>query len=212
MRSTLEDLRYGFRMLAKRPGVTVIAVLALALGVGANTAVFSVFRAVLLRPLRYSNPEQLVMIWESNPKAAAPREHTSPPNFKDWREQNRCFQDMAAIAGGAVVLTGEGEPELLSGSTVTTNFFHLLGVELAVGRGFTAGDGEQNAVLISDALWERRFARDPNIIGRRVRLGGALQTIIGVLSPDFHSPIYTGRDQRGLAHFSRGESDGRAAR
>ena len=192
MKSILEDLRYGFRMLAKRPGFTLIAVLALALGVGANTAVFSVIRGVLLRPLPYADPARLVVLWESNLQAAAPRESTSPPNFKDWREQNQCFEGMAAMAGGAAVLTEEGEPELLSGSTVTADFFDLLGVKPAVGPGFTPESTEQDVVLLSDALWERRFGREANIVGRRIRLNGTLQTIVGVMPAAFRSPSITG--------------------
>src|SRR5580700_10646472 len=122
MRTLFQDLRYGFRMLARRPGFTAVAVLALALGIGANTAVFSVIRGVLLRSLPYREPDRLVAIWESNLKANAARESSSPPNFKDWREQNRCFDEMAAMAGAQATLADEGDPEVLIGGMVTANF------------------------------------------------------------------------------------------
>src|SRR5580658_7430119 len=125
MRTLAQDLRYAFRMLARRPGFTLVAVLALALGIGANTAVFSVIRGVLLRSLPYRAPDRLVAIWESNFKAKAPREPSSLPNFKDWREQNHCFEDMAAMAGAQATLTGEGGAEIVIGADTTTNFLDL---------------------------------------------------------------------------------------
>ena len=192
MRSLIQDLRYGFRMLAKRPGFTAIAVLALALGIGANTAVFSVIRGVLLRPLPYADPDRLVVLWESNLKSNAPRESTSAPNFLDWRAQNQSFVDMAAAGGGSAALTEEGEPEILIGTVVTTNYFNLLGVNTVMGRGFSPEDSEQEVIVISDSLWHRRFGSDPTILSRRVRLGGTLRTVIGVMPPGFHDPDVDG--------------------
>ena len=138
MRSLLQDLRYGFRMLAKRPGFTAVALLALALGIGANTAVFSVIRGVLLRPLPYADPDRLVMLWESNLKSNDPREEVSAPNFIDWRAQSRSFSDMAGMSLGGYALTESGEPKILIGAAVTTNYFPMLGVPRAMGRGFTS--------------------------------------------------------------------------
>jgi putative ABC transport system permease protein len=193
MRSLLQDLRYGFRMLAKRPGYTAVAVLALALGIGANTAVFSVIRGVLLRPLPYTDPDRLVMLWESNLKSNDPREEASAPNFSDWRAQSQSFSDMAAMSLGGVPLTEMGEPEILISGAVTTNYFATLGVSPALGRGFTAEDSDQDVILLSDKLWERKFGRDPQILGRQLRLGTALRTVIGVMPPGYRDPEVDGK-------------------
>ncbi len=186
-------------MLARRPGFTLIAVLALALGIGANTAVFSVIRGVLLRPLPFHDPDKLVAIWESNLKADAPREASSPSNFKDWRAQNRCFEDMAAMAGAQATLSDASGAEVLIGASVSTNFFDLFGVRPAIGRAFEADDFQKDVILLSDALWTRRFGRDPNVIGRQLRFAqmtgtgaGAVETIVGVLAPDFQHPNIDG--------------------
>jgi len=202
MRTLSQDLRYGFRMLARRPGFATVAVLALALGIGANTAVFSVIRGVLLRPLPYREPGRLVAIWESNLKANAARESSSPPNFQDWREQNRCFEDMAAMAGAQATLADEGDPEVVIGAVVTPNFLDLFGITPAIGRGFTAEDSQKDVIILSDALWTRRFGRDPNIIGRRIRFpqmtgtgSGAVETVVGVMAPDFQ-PNFAGAISR----------------
>jgi putative ABC transport system permease protein len=193
MRTLAQDLRYGFRMLARRPGFTLIAVLALAVGIGANTAVFTVIRGVLWRPLPFRDPGRLVTIWESNIKADAPKESSSPLNFKDWRAQNQCFEDMAAMTGGGGgVLTGEGSPEMLYGGAVTANFFQMFGIQSAVGRVFTAEASEKHVVVISDALWTRKFGRDPKLLGKQIRLNGASETIIGVLAADFQQPNVDG--------------------
>jgi putative ABC transport system permease protein len=190
-------------MLARRPGFAAVAVLALALGIGANTAVFSVIRGVLLRALPYREPDRLVAIWESNLKAQAPRERSSPLNFKDWRDQNQCFENMGAMSGAQATLSGEGDAEVLIGAAVTTNFFDLFGVKPAVGRGFSAEDSETNVILLSDALWTRRFGRDPKVLGRQVRFNqmtgtgqSADQTIVGVLAPDFQPPDIDGAPPR----------------
>lgn len=186
METFLKDLRYGIRTLARRPGITVLAALALALGIGANTAVFSVIRGVLLRPLPYADPDRLVVIWESNLAANAPRESTSAPNYYDWKAQNQVFESMAARAGWLANLTGEGEPEQITGQVVTANFFSMLGVQPAIGRVFS--EDEKNSVLLSHSLWERRFGRDPNISGRKIVLSDAAYTIIGVMPEWFRAP------------------------
>jgi putative ABC transport system permease protein len=193
MRTLLADLRFAFRMLMKRPGFTTAAVLALALGIGANTAVFSVIRGVLLRPLRYADPDRLVAIWESNLKANALGELASPPNFKDWSEQNRSFETLAAYARSSAALTESGEAQLLATGMVTPNYFRTLGVAPAFGRGFTAEDPEKDVVLLSDGLWERQFGRDPKIVGRKLRIGGTLMTVLGIMPPGFREPDLDGR-------------------
>ena len=185
MRSLLADLRFAFRMLGKRPGFTSVAVLALALGIGANTAVFSVIRGVVLRPLPYADPSRLVAIWESNVKANVLREPSSSPNFKDWREQNRCFTDMAGYTASAIALTDSGEAEMLDAGFATANYFEVLGVKPAMGRVIAPADQENEVVLLSSELWERRFGRDPQILGRQLHLGNVLRTVIGVMPPQF---------------------------
>jgi len=199
MRIFWQDLRYGLRMLLKKPGFTTIAALTLALGIGANTAIFSVINAILLRPLPYAAPERLVMVWESFPGS---RENAvMPANFADWRAQNQVFTDMAAWAGETFNLSnssgssGGGEPEKLEGLRVTANLFALLGVEPFMGRAFLPEEGRPGAsrvAMISYGLWQRRFggSRDAasEVIGSRVVLDGTAFTIIGVMPPAFHFP------------------------
>src|SRR5271155_5508818 len=178
MRTLFADLRFAFRMLAKRPGFTTVAVLALALGIGANTAVFSVLRGVVLRPLPYKDPDRLVAVWESNLKANALREPSSPPNLKDWSEQNRCFSGMAGYTLGWSALTDSGEAEMFDAAFVTANYFELLGVRPVLGRVIATSDAQGAVVLLSDELWDRRFGRDPQILGRQIRVGGTPRTVI----------------------------------
>lgn len=191
MQTLLADLRFAFRMLAKRPGFTTVAVLALALGIGANTAVFSVIRGVVLRPLPYREPDRLVALWESNPMAL--REPASPPNFKDWSERNTSFEAMAAYGQSSATLTEMGEAELLTTCLVTPNYFELLGVAPALGRNFAKDDAEKEVALLSSGLWERRFGRDPQILGRSLRIAGKLITVIGVMPSGFLPPDIDGR-------------------
>src|SRR5215216_2751465 len=136
METLLQDLRYGFRMLARKPAFTIVAALALALGIGANTAIFSVVNAVLLRPLPFKDPDRLMIVWEDNTKLGFPKDTPAPANFVDWRDQNQVFEDMAAIASQTFNLTGLGEPEKLEGQRVSASFFPMLGVEPAMGRSF----------------------------------------------------------------------------
>jgi putative ABC transport system permease protein len=193
MRILLQDLRFAVRMLVKRPGFTTVAVLALALGIGANTAVFSVIRGVVLRPLPYADPAQLVAIWESNLTANALREPSSPPNLKDWSGQNRCFSAMAGYTLGSAPLTDAGEAEMLDVGYVTGSYFELLGVKPALGRTIALRDAENEVVLLSAELWDRRFGRDPQILGRQIRVGGILRTVIGVMPPRFHDADFVFR-------------------
>src|SRR5215467_3280402 len=136
METLLKDIRYGVRGLWKRPAFTAIAVLTLALGIGANTAIFSVVNAVLLRPLQFRDPDRLVMIWEDASFAGFPRNTPAPANYVDWKAQSRIFEDMAAVASRGFNLTGDGEPERVEAYGVTWNLFPLLGVDPAQGRVF----------------------------------------------------------------------------
>ncbi len=180
-----QDLRYGVRMLIKSPGFTAVAVLTLALGIGANTAIFSITNAVLLRALPYRDAERLVIVWEKN--QGTEQNTVSPANFFDWQEQNSVFEGMAAFYDYRNSLSGDGEPEEVSGQITTDNLFSVLGVNAMLGRTFTPEDGkpgQNNVVIISYGLWQRRFGGDPNMIGRKVILNAVEHTVIGVLPPD----------------------------
>ena len=141
MNTLFQDLQYGFRMLLKHPGVTAIAVITLALGIGANTAIFSVVNAVLLNPLPYREPDRLVSIWENVPTHG--RWRASPANFFDWKKQNTVFEDVVAFGGAAMTLTGDGEPEQLYGARVSSGYFAVVGVEPVLGRSFAAEEYER---------------------------------------------------------------------
>jgi predicted permease len=182
-----QDLRYGLRMLAKNPGFTSIAVLALALGIGANSAIFSVVNTVLLRPLPYKNPDGLVIVWDDQAHLGFPKDTPAPANFLDWREQNTVFAGMAATTERSFNLTGAGEPERFDGLRVSANLFSLLGVDPQLGRGFTAEEDKPGSrvVILSDRMWQRRFGGDPGVIGRAINLNGEAYTVVGVMPRNF---------------------------
>src|SRR5215210_596886 len=177
-----QDLRYGFRMLLKRPGFTVIAILALALGIGANTAIFSVVNGVLLRPLPFEDPDRLVRIGEWSQQV--PGMSISYPNLLDWREQQTVFTAIAATRFNSYNLTGGEEPERLQGRDISASFFDVLGVKPALGRTFLPEEDHANSnrtCILSYGLWQRRFGGDPNILGRVLMLNAESYTVIGVL-------------------------------
>ncbi|HSE21319.1 MAG TPA: ABC transporter permease [Pyrinomonadaceae bacterium] len=185
------DLRFALRMLLKNPGFTIVAVIALALGIGANTAIFSVVNHVLLRPLPYKDPGRLVMVWEDASKSGYPRDTPSAANYVDWRDQNQVFEGMAAFSAESFNLTGAGDPERLEGIRVSANLFPLLGVEPQVGRVFTAAEDQPNSqrvVLLSYGLWQRRFGGDPNIAGKPLTLNGETHLVVGVMPARFQFP------------------------
>lgn len=185
-----QDLRYGARMLARTPGFTAIAVLALALGIGANTAIFSVVNTVLLQPLPFKNPKELVMIWENATHLGFPKNTPSPANFLDWREQNTVFTGMAAMAPKNFNLTGAGEPERLDGRRVSANLFDLLGVQPRLGRRFLPEEDAPGTrvVILSHGLWQRRFGADPRIVGQSLNLNGESYAVVGVMPPAIELP------------------------
>ncbi|HEV2864465.1 MAG TPA: ABC transporter permease [Pyrinomonadaceae bacterium] len=186
MESLLQDVRYGVRMLLKKPGFTAVAVIALALGVGANTAIFSVVNGVLLQPLPYPEPERLVRLGEWSPQV--PGMSISYPNLKDWREQNTVFENIAGTQFGSYNLTGAGEPERLPGRNVSWDFFDVLGVKVARGRSLRPEDDRAGAppvCLISHGLWQRRFGGDPQIVGKSLSLSGESFEVIGILPPEY---------------------------
>jgi len=184
----IQDFRYAARMLRKNPGFTIVAVLTLALGIGANTAIFSVVNVVLIRSLPFRNHDGLVMVWENNRVRGNDRNVISPANFQDWQEQNTVFEQMAALFNYRGNLTGTDDPEELSFQSVTANFFDLLGSNAAMGRTFTAQEGERghdHVVILSQGLWKRRFGSDADIVGKTIKLGGEDHTVIGVMPADF---------------------------
>src|SRR5262252_6648792 len=193
-----QDVRYALRMLAKNPAFTAIAVVALALGIGANTAIFSVVNAVLLRPLSFKHPEQLVMLWENAAHLGFPKDTPSPANFLDWQKQAQSFTGMAAMAERSFNLTGVGEPERLEGRRVSANLFDLLGVPALLGRTFVADDDRPgtHVVLLSHALWQRRFGSDPGVIGRALTLNGESYTVVGVMPRSLRLPGYATRNDQ----------------
>ena len=188
METLLKDISYGVRGLWKRPGFTVVAVLTLALGIGANTAIFSVVNAVLLRPLQFRDPDQLVMIWEDAAFIGFPRNTPAPANYVDWKNQTQSFADVAATHELTFNLTGDGEPERVAAYGVTANFFPLFGVAPALGRGFTPEDdrpGAHKVVVLSQGLWQARYAGDSQIINRDIQLDGEKYTVVGIMPAGF---------------------------
>jgi predicted permease len=188
MDSLIKDIRYGVRGLLKRPGFTAIAVVTLALGIGANTAIFSLVNAVLLRPLPYGNAERLVMVWEDASFAGFPKNTPAPANFVDWRSQNQSFEGMAAFETQSFNLTGQGEPEKLESNGVTANFFSLLGVQPMLGRGFVPEDDNpqgSKVAVVSYELWQRVLGGEASIIGKDILLNGEKYTVVGVTPAGF---------------------------
>ncbi|HEX8501475.1 MAG TPA: ABC transporter permease [Pyrinomonadaceae bacterium] len=188
MKTLFQDVRYGLRVLAKAPGFTAVAVLAIALGVAANSAIFSVINAVLLEPLPYREPGRLVSLWEMNRARDARQNVLSPANLIDWKEQTDVFEDVAAFTDGRANLTGDGEPEEVIVQQVTPNLFPLLGVEPIKGRGFAPDDAKPGAartVVLSHGFWLRRFGGDPAVVGKSFNLGGAPATVVGVMPARF---------------------------
>jgi putative ABC transport system permease protein len=193
-----QDLRYGLRTLAKNPAFTSIAIVALALGIGANSAIFSVVDAVLLRPLPFKKPEQLVMLWENATHLGFPKNTPSPANFLDWQKQAGAFTGMAAMVERSFNLTGVGEPERLDGRRVSANLFDLLGVRAVLGRTFVPDDDRpgSHVVLLSYSLWQRRFGSDPNVIGRALALNGESYTVIGIMPRFVQLPGFANRNDQ----------------
>jgi predicted permease len=193
METIFQDLRYGFRMLLKHSGFTLVAVVALALGIGANTAIFSVVNAVLLRPLPFVEPSRLVNLFESHIQRGINRNAVSYPNFVDWKEQSQVFEGMASYHQSDFILTGTDEPARLEGAVVNADLFSLLGVTPILGRTFRPEEdkpGESGRVVIlSSRLWENRFSSDPAIVGRAMVLNGKDYTIVGVMPEGFQFPI-----------------------
>jgi hypothetical protein len=181
MESLWRDLRFGARTLLHSPAVTALALLTLALGIGANTAIFSVVSGVLLEPLAFPNPDQLVMVIDSAPKLGFPQFAASPPNFKDWREQNQVFSSLDAMDGSRFTLTAKGaQPQAVAGAEVTGDFFRTLGTRPLLGRLLLPTDdrpGVERVAVLSYQLWHRRFGGDPGIVTRSRAPRGSASTL-----------------------------------
>jgi putative ABC transport system permease protein len=192
MDSLWKDFRFATRVLLKSHGFTAVALVALVLGIGANTAIFSVVNAVLLRPLPFRDPSRLVMVWEYSPRTKASNV-ANPQNFADWQKRNHSFEKMAAYVPFefGMSITGEGNPEEVPGTYVTRDFLYILGVQPALGRDFLPSEdraGAPDAAIISAGLWSRRYGADPNIIGKKLTIQGSPTTVVGVLPASFHYP------------------------
>ncbi|MBI4474073.1 MAG: ABC transporter permease [Acidobacteria bacterium] len=190
----LQDLRFGFRMIRKNPVFTAIAVLTLALGIGANGAIFSIVNAVLIRELPYPEPDQLVMVWEARPREGVFDNVVSPADFSDWRTRQQVFQHIATELSTTVDLTGTGDPERLFAGNVSAEFFKVFGVQPIIGHDFERGDeqrGKNQVAILSHGLWQRRFGGDRDILGKRVMLNGDPFEVIGILPQAARFPYFT---------------------
>ncbi len=204
MKTLIQDLRFGVRMLLKKPGFTVVAVLTLALGVGASTSIFSVVNAVMLSSLPYRDADRLAIVWEAQRQRNRPENVINLGNFFDWKEQNNVFEDMAAFFDTSAVLTSDGEPEEVPAQIATPNLFSLLGVNTILGRTFTPDDGkpgQPRPVLLGYGLWQRRFGGDSGVIGRKLIVNGQDATVVGVLPASFSWHIKKGSMTRKQAEL-----------
>lgn len=191
-----QDLRYGVRMFIKNPGFTLVGILTLALGIGANTTIFSVINALLLNPISFPEPNRLGLVWESPAKDPSNLNIVSAPNFLDWQRQNDVFSGMAIFDSGgkAYDLSGGGEPERVSGVRVSPNFFDVLGVKPQLGRSFLPEEetpGKHRVVVLSNSIWRSRYNADPSLVGSVIRLDGENFTVIGIMPSDFQFQFWS---------------------
>jgi predicted permease len=192
----LQDLKIACRHLLKSPGFTSVAILIMALGIGANSAIFSVVHAVLLEPLPFSDPDRLVQIWHIPPQSSFPgmtQFAVSAANFLDWQKQNDVFSEMALYTGASYDITGQGKPGTIVASTVTSNFFSVLGVQPVHGRVFLPEEdqpGKNKEIILTYKLWQSRYGSDPNVVGRTVTLDGTPYIIVGVMGPKMTKPDF----------------------
>jgi putative ABC transport system permease protein len=190
----LQDVKYGIRTMRRSPGFAIVAVLTLALGIGANTAIFSVVNAVLLRPLPFADPARLVQVWHVPPARSFPgltRFAVSAANYLDWRAQSRTFEDMAIYTAASFTLTGQGDAESLTSVPISPNLFNVLGAQPVLGRAFAPDEdqpGRSNVAILTYAFWQTRFGADKNIIGQNITLNRESYRVIGVMGPTIHFP------------------------
>lgn len=210
MNTLLNDWRYGLRMLAKNPGFTAVAVLTLALGIGANTAIFSVVNAALLRPLPYKDPCRLVYVWSAEKARGINQSTVSIPDLRDWRAQSRSFDGLAGWWGGTFNLSGGDEPQQVTAWVVSPDFFSVLGSGAELGRTFGLEDSKNQVIVLSHAFWRSSFGGDRNVLGKSITIDGAVNTVIGVMPSEFSSPfpevqIWAPWPERAAATAARGD-------
>ena len=192
METLVQDLRFGIRLLLKNPGFSAVAILALALGIGANTAIFGVVDAVLFKPLPFDRPERLLAVWERNLTKGEDHDSVMAANYLDWRNRSQVFEQMSAHAGGSVNLTGLEVPERIRGARLSAGLFPLLGVQPEIGRVFSPDEdqpGHQRVVVISNHLWKSRFGGDPEVVGRSITLNNQDYAVVGVMPAGFELPL-----------------------
>ncbi len=210
MSSYLQDLRYAFRMLLKKPGFTCIALLAIALGIGTNTVVFSTVNALMLHPFNFSTQDRLVSLWEQNLELGVTRGSVAPGNFVDWQDQNHVFEQVVAFNKRHFNLTEGEQPERVSGAQVTANFFNSLDVRAEQGRTFSTEEeqeGHAQVALLKHGLWQRRFAGDPAIVGKTIRLDSKTYTVVGIMPDDFEFPLNSSEIWTPLAFDAKDKVD-----
>jgi putative ABC transport system permease protein len=191
MDSLLKDIRYGVRSLMKRPALAFVAIFTLAVGIGANSAIFSAVNALLIDPLRFPEPDRILAIWETQPSRGVVRNEASMANYLDWRSQNQTFEKMGLYRWWSASLTGLDTPERIQGFLVTGNFLDVLGVKPALGRGFADDEdqpGKDSVAILTHGLWQRRFGGDPEIVNKTITLNGYTCTVIGVMPQGFNYP------------------------
>src|ERR1043165_9187126 len=191
MESLLSDVRYAVRNLLRRPGFTIVAVITLALGIGANTAIFSAINALLLKPLQFPELDRVVAIWEKQPSAGVLHNEVSMANYLDWQAQNKSFQQLAVYRWWNANLTGGDSPERAQGFLVSANFLDALGVKPIIGRNFLPEEnqpGKDAVAILTYSLWQRRFGGDPNIVNKTITINSIVRTVIGVLPEGFNFP------------------------
>jgi len=193
MQSLIADIRYALRLLARSPGFTIAVVLVLALGIGANSAIFTALDRTVIRPLPYSDPDRIAAVWEDFSAFGSPKSRVSPATFVDWKKRNQAFADMAAYGARSADLSGGGAPEEVQGLAVTANLFPLLGVTPLLGRTFDKSEEspETRAVVLSYRLWQRRYAGDRNLLGQPILMNGEKYSVLGIMPAGFHYPDRT---------------------
>src|ERR1041384_2287504 len=196
MNTVSQDLRYGARILMKHRGVTLVAILATAVGIAANTTIFSTVHSLILRPFNFANQDRLIAVWEQNLGAGFMRGSVAPGNFTDWREHNQTCERLVALEQNAFDLSDGDQPERFAGTRVTEGFFDVLGVKPILGRTFSPEEnqpGHEQVVVLKNSLWQQRFAADPDIVGKTLTLNQKPFTIIAVMPPDFNYPYHSGQ-------------------
>ena len=190
METLVADIRYALRLLSKGPGFTVAVLIVIALGIGSNSAIFTLLDKTVIRPLPYGDSDRLAMLWEDFSAFGTPKQRVSPATFLDWRRRNQVFEEMGAWLGSAMNLAGSGAPEQVLGVGITSNLIPMLGVSPVVGRTFSATEEAPGIreVVLSYRLWQRRYGGDRGLVGQTILMNGEKYTVIGVMPQGFHFP------------------------